>query len=72
LAGDNMRLAMKGNFTLKQDNPLVIMTSNYSLEEHVKKKFSILDQRETSLKALKARIVEIEITESLIGPKFVD
>jgi len=67
-----MRLAMKGNFTLKQDNPLVIMTSNYSLEEHVKKKFSILDQRETSLKALKARIVEIEITESLIGPKFVD
>jgi len=72
LAGDNMRLAMKGNFTLKQDNPLVIMTSNDSLEEHVKKKFSILDQRETSLKALKARIVEIEITESLIGPKFVD
>gem|GEM_PF-6264352 len=67
-----MRLAMKGNFTLKQDNPLVIMTSNYSLEEHVKKKFSILDQRETSLKALKARIVDIEITESLIGPKFVD
>jgi len=63
---------MKGNFTLKQDNPLVIMTSNYSLEEHVKKKFSILDQRETSLKALKARIVDIEITESLIGPKFVD
>lgn len=62
LAGDSMRLAMKGNFTLKQDNPLVIMTSNYSLREHVNKKFSVRDQRETALKALKTSI--IEITES--------
>lgn len=38
------------------------MTSNYSLREHVNKKFSVRDQRETALKALKTSI--IEITES--------
>lgn len=62
-----MSLPMKGSHAYKNDNPLIIMTSNQPLKAHIHHKFKFLDKtlQETALKTLKVRIHEIEISKAL-------
>jgi hypothetical protein len=60
-----MRLPVKGAHTLKKDNPLVILTSNYSLEEHIQRKISTIQQQKIELMSFQARIKEIQLTSAI-------
>lgn len=61
LEGTPVRLAVKGSKVEKRDNPQVFMTSNKSLEMMIKRRNSIKEEAEIDLKALKARIDEINV-----------
>lgn len=63
LQGRPMDLPVKGGHVRKQDNPLVIMTSNLTLERHICKKFRKDCDRETARLNLAPRITEIVIPE---------
>lgn len=69
-AGDEMRLPVKGSHAYKKDNPLVVLTSNFSLQTHVWRKVRNKTLRVIELEALEARIHEIEVDERLIPCKF--
>jgi len=69
-AGDQMRLPVKGSHAYKRDNPLLILTSNFSLETHVKRKVRDTFLRSIELKAFHERIHEIELKYSLINCDF--
>ena len=42
LAGNPLKLPIKGSQIFKKDNPIIFCASNYSLKEHVKRKYSIV------------------------------
>lgn len=65
-----MTLPVKGSHSYKKDNPLVFLTSNFSLETHVTRKTRDRILRKVELEAFKARIHEIELTESIINCDF--
>ena len=69
-AGDQMRLPVKGSHAYKKDNPLLILTSNFSLEEHVKRKVRDLSFRSIELNAFRERIYEIEFVHPIINCDF--
>lgn len=69
-AGDQMRLPVKGSHAYKRDNPLLILTSNFSLETHVKRKVRDTFLRNIELKAFRERIHEIELKYPLINCDF--
>jgi len=66
-AGNSMSLPVKGSHAYKEDNPLIIMTSNQPLEEHIFNKYKQSHKilRETALKTLSTRVHEIEIKSPL-------
>lgn len=65
LQGSPMDLQYKGGSTLRNQNQLIIMTSNLSLERHVEIKFKDLQLRQEALRNLRTRILEIQIPEGL-------
>jgi len=65
LEGNVMDLQYKGGMTRKDDNQLVYMTSNWSLEEHICKKFKLEPDRAHARLNLRARIEEVIIPASL-------
>lgn len=71
-AGDQMTLPVKGSHAYKEDNPLVILTSNFSLESHVYKKVRDKSLRTIELNAFQVRIHEIELKYPIINCKFDD
>lgn len=58
---------MKGSHAYKEDNPLIIMTSNQPLTEHIYNKYKTHQKilRETAEKTLSTRIHEIELKTPL-------
>ena len=66
LQGSPMDLEYKGGSSLRQDNQLIIMTSNMDLKQHIDLKFKDDLQRDLASKNLKVRIEQIKI------PKFID
>jgi len=69
-AGDQMTLPVKGSHSYKRDNPLVILTSNFSLELHTQRKVRDSILRKIELNAFLARIHEIELKYSIINCEF--
>lgn len=66
LEGIPMDLEYKGGSTLKNDNPLVVMTSNLSYERHISHKFSsysTLSLYQSAMKNFPARVFELKIPE---------
>ena len=64
LEGSKVDLPQKGTSTLKYDNPLVIMTSNLTLDELIRIKFNHNpDLIDTARKNLKVRIVDVVVPE---------
>lgn len=59
LEGDPMDLQYKGGSALRQDNPLIIMTSNMTLDQHIELKFKDLRQQVLAQNNLRARIKQI-------------
>ena len=66
LQGSPMDLQYKGGSTLRNQNQLIIMTSNMTLEQHINLKFKDQEQRMLARENLRARI------EQIILPKGVD
>lgn len=63
-AGNPMNLPVKGTHAFKKDNPLIILTSNQPLIEHIAHKYPGKNpERLFTYKTLLARIHEIEIKE---------
>lgn len=62
-----MSLPVKGSHSYKEDNPLIIMTSNQPLEQHIFNKYKQSHKilRDTAYKTLSTRIHEIEIKKPL-------
>ena len=56
-----MDLPIKGSHVTRCDNPLILLTSNMNLEEHICLKFSDQKHRELARVNLAARIQNIEI-----------
>ena len=69
-AGDQMTLPVKGSHSYKEDNPLVVLTSNFSLETHVKRKVRDRSLRLVELNSFRARIHEIELKYPIINCDF--
>lgn len=62
LEGIEVAIPMRYNSCLKKDNPLIILTSNLSLQQHVKKRFS--DSKvlyKNAMQNLGARITQVHI-----------
>ena len=59
LEGYPMDLQYKGGSSLRRDNQLIIMTSNMTLDQHIKLKFKDKQQRQLATANLKARIEEL-------------
>ena len=66
LQGLRMDLPIKGAHVTRSDNPLIVITSNLSLEEHICKRFSSQQNRAHSRANLAARIDEVNIGSSPI------
>lgn len=64
LQGSPMDLQYKGGSSLKTDNQLVVMTSNMTLNHHIRLKFKDRDLQLLARKNLKSRILEIIVPES--------
>jgi len=61
-----MRLPMKGSHTYKEDNPLIILTSNQPLSQHCGDKwFNNESKRDLFVSTLGVRVKEIEIPSNL-------
>ena len=65
-----MRLPVKGSHAYKKDNPLIFLTSNFSLQTHIWRKVRNKSLRVIELGAFNARIHEIEVKEPLIPCDF--
>ena len=61
LQGLRMDLPIKGSHTTRTDNPLIYMTSNLTLEQHVSSRFSSQENRGRARANLRVRIDEINI-----------
>ena len=65
-----MTLPVKGSHSYKRDNPLVVLTSNFSLETHVQRKVRDRSLRFIELNSFKARIHEIELKYPIFNCDF--
>ena len=65
LEGTPMDLQYKGGSSLRRDNPLIILNSNMTLEQHIFLKFKELCYRNLAFENLTARITQIRIPDSL-------
>ena len=65
LQGSPMDLQYKGGSSLRMDNQLIIMTSNMSLDQHIKLKFKDKMQQTLAKQNLEARIQQVVVPESL-------
>ena len=66
LAGEKMRLPMKGSHTLKQDNPLIILTSNKSMWDHCRGKWHRQEEEAVLFsRTFQARVHDIRLTKPL-------
>ena len=65
LEGAKMDLQYKGGSVLKTDNQLIYMTSNMSLDMHIRARFSSLANRELARANLRARITEVVIPDNV-------
>ena len=63
LEGIAMDLQYKGGMTQRTDNQLVYMTSNWSLREHVLRRFRSAVDRQHAILSLGARVQEVTIPE---------
>jgi len=61
LQGLRMDLPIKGSHVNRSDNPLIYLTSNFTLDEHICKRFSSQQNRVKSRANLSARIDEVNI-----------
>jgi len=61
LQGLRMDLPIKGSHVNRSDNPLIYLTSNLTLDEHICKRFSSQQNRVKSRANLSARIDEVNI-----------
>ena len=61
LQGLRMDLPIKGSHVTRNDNPLIFLTSNLSLEQHICKRFSSEQNRAHSRANLRVRIDEVNI-----------
>ena len=61
LQGLRMNLPIKGSHTTRCDNPLIFMTSNLTLEQHICKRFSSQQNRAHSRANLRVRIEEVNV-----------
>ena len=64
LQGSPMDLQYKGGSSLRRDNPLIIMTSNMTLNQHIQCKFHDQKYRALAFANLSARITQVHIPES--------
>ena len=65
LEGTTMDLQYKGGMTRKTDNPLVYMTSNWSLEQHICKRFKVEADCQHARLNLRVRMQQVAIPEGL-------
>ena len=65
LQGSPVDLPYHGGSTRKDDNPLVIMTSNLPLQRHIRHKFHSEQDRQRASQNLSYRITELEIPPGL-------
>ena len=66
LEGSKVDLPQKGSSTLKYDNPLVVMTSNLTLQQMIQQKFSNnLQYQQMAKKNLAVRIKNVIVPEGL-------
>ena len=65
LEGCPMDLRVKGGYALKRDNPLIFMTSNMTLQQHICNRFHNLQNRDLARANLRARIEQIIVPENL-------
>ena len=61
LQGLRMDLPMKGSHVTRCDNPFIFLTSNLTLEQHVRRRFTSQESRARSLANLGSRVDEIDI-----------
>ena len=61
LQGLRMDLPIKGSHVNRSDNPLILLTSNLSLEQHICKRFSSEQDRTLSRANLNARICQVNL-----------
>ena len=66
LQGLRMDLPIKGSHVTRSDNPLIILTSNLTLEELICKRFSSQQNRAKSRANLSVRIDEVDIGQTPI------
>ena len=66
LQGLRMNLPIKGSHVTRSDNPLIFLTSNLTLEEHICKRFSSQQNRAKSRANLAVRIDEVNIGDNPI------
>ena len=65
LQGSPMDLQYKGGSSLRRDNQLIIMTSNMTLQQHIRLKFKDEQQRQLASKTLSVRIQQVLIPAGL-------
>lgn len=65
LEGRPMRLPVKGGHVPRADNQLIYMTSNWSLEQHIRRKFKNEIDRDHARLNLRARICQVVIPNNL-------
>ena len=63
LQGSPMDLQYKGGSSLKMDNPLIIMTSNMTLQQHIALKFKQVSHRLLAFRNLGVRIQQVMVPE---------
>ena len=66
LQGLRMNLPIKGSHVTRSDNPLILITSNLTIEQHICSRFSSQENRAKARANLAARIDEINIGQSPI------
>lgn len=64
LEGLRMDLPIKGSHVTRSDNPLIFITSNLTLEEHICKRFSSQQSRAKSRANLAARVDQVAIGQT--------
>ena len=65
LQGSPMDLQYKGGSTLRNQNQLIVMTSNMSLDQHINLKFKDQSQRVLARDNLRARVYQVAIPSGL-------
>lgn len=61
LQGSPMDLQYKGGSTLRNQNQMIIMTSNMTIKQHLKLKFKELEQRKLAYENLTVRVEQVQL-----------